>query len=1592
MLSKDQRQELWNKGKMRDAEEAMKRFATGNLSEVLEGKEDIRNLNLGEGTGQQLAGIGTIASFAPGANVAAQGLRVAGGFGQGFGEATKAGGDLADQLESGLLGGAMNLAGEKIMPRPFKTAAGDNLGKRIVKNISNRAIAASPVAAGTTVIDTAYNAARGREINPEDIAQEFLTQELLGSVMGSGRRENAFDGPITRTTDRVSNSRPLNRLESIQDRNLSNALETGKTKKAIYYGEQKHPYSDAIDQVRARGGNEPPKSNDLMVYPDDVQHLYESRIIGDKANPKDVTAALRDATSNPERVVIGNEKYPNNATMGALIPEGGANVAHIGAFNDTYALKSGQKIANGKVVRALENQKSTLDGLAFPSSPDARNSGGSQARFSDLQGASDNIVANRGEKVNTMAEPEVVRTETPSERLQAEAEAKSPVKKEVVEELGNGDRIVEETTPEGVKVTKRENPELDEAIEQARQRQAYENAKNGAGDEFEELRPSRAGEEYRLLEQAYNKETKKLDDAFWALPSKKRDELEEALTNKVFNGDDAWTERYLLNENGKPSSEFSPQNAYKIRAALEEMGVKPEQLGLPAEGQMTLAEVPQKTGIVKNVKAVEANQPVAVLEQEMANNKQGIVKGLKSKDYSTTTMKAMADDPELAAMIKEGRGGADFTKKKAKAIELQKVEAIENVNKLNDADFKARWSDTSRELRGEQSAIEAHYAYQRAQAMGDTELAGNILRQITDGALAEGTSGAGRMLRMAREFAWNKADAPTKQNIIVETVNKTRKKGGMPDLNEVELSQVEALARRGVEADELYKQAYEAGVGAKGDFKNMTVQEAEALVKAADDAKFKAESIYGEVNNELAKFLPKDTLGSRAASWQKTAMLSNPIGRVRDIVQTKGAQSMMSADKVVTNSINRVVNKLTDHKYGLEETMFKGGEYGTGLGLKKAGRNAVGNAHATQLMGGESRITQMTPTNKVQRLVSGSTEIATDLTEGMRTSKAYALADAMNKKAGYKGDELAVKNILDARFNKDIRKASREYSDRASFLQDNAVSDAMQAFANTIDRQWPNSGLGKLLRNQIIPFVQVSGGKIHESLTKRNVIANTAGIFKAAREGNVAGVTENIGRLITNGGLTAAGFALWNLGSITTEDANGDSYDGAYLKVGDQYVPLGVLPAGAGLPLLVGAAIGDEKIRDSLAADIQTVAGTTDTALGKNPLVKAVTEGFDESTGAKLTFGMLGQFIPALTTSVNAVTDTVRQFSGDDTGFNTKVKTIDQETGKEKTDKWATEWNKVLAKIPGVREAFLERSDEKTGKNVLDVLTQGSHANERAKELQAYRNGGTDWYDVVTNDGIPKIKRKDGQTPSYSGDISGLSQDEVNLLSMTKSEVERDAESDKWGTQTLWYQAQTKALNKELEKVQQGYNEGKKSKQDIEAVKEKIEKAEYMTKVSNINDQATKNTELMSLLKDAGVETVYDLDKLYSDGKGKDISLTEWRELASTNPALHQALAIYDNGRTNGGTSKGKNGKNKYYYKGGSGKGKGKGSGKAEKPINNSAINADVADLAMKPRAINVTLYNGNTNAGKGIVKGIKAPQIQTEAKIEQLQRGRVRT
>lgn len=256
-----------------------------------------------------------------------------------------------------------------------------------------------------------------------------------------------------------------------------------------------------------------------------------------------------------------------------------------------------------------------------------------------------------------------------------------------------------------------------------------------------------------------------------------------------------------------------------------------------------------------------------------------------------------------------------------------------------------------------------------------------------------------------------------------------------------------------------------------------------------------------------------------------------------------------------------------------------------------------------------------------------------------------------------------------------------------------------------------------------------------------------------------------------------------------------------------------------------------------------------------------------------------------------------------------------------------------------------------------------------------------EWY-AVNKDG--KIRRDDGVTSAYTGDVRGLNQDQINLLAMTQSEVERDAEGDKWDTQGAYYDAKIAALQTKLAATQEGYNAGSNSKQDIEAIENDIQKTKDLGTISGINHIAKSDAEYGQILSSAGINSVYELGKLY-DSTG----VTAWRKLANSNPALYEALGIYDASRSGAGVS-GKSGdknSNKYYYTGSSSGSKSKKKSSGGSGGSKRQAFPSLPSLSLLYRDTSAPNYSESTNKGKGIVKGITNPNINTTAEVKNLPR-----
>jgi hypothetical protein len=243
------------------------------------------------------------------------------------------------------------------------------------------------------------------------------------------------------------------------------------------------------------------------------------------------------------------------------------------------------------------------------------------------------------------------------------------------------------------------------------------------------------------------------------------------------------------------------------------------------------------------------------------------------------------------------------------------------------------------------------------------------------------------------------------------------------------------------------------------------------------------------------------------------------------------------------------------------------------------------------------------------------------------------------------------------------------------------------------------------------------------------------------------------------------------------------------------------------------------------------------------------------------------------------------------------------------------------------------------GTGIVTGLANGNSAKAESGE----------WYEITEKN---KLKRTDEDSAAYKGKVYGdWDYATKKYLSMTSDEIQKDREKGNWQGVAEYYKAVAYAEN------------------ENDATEKDRAKAEQNYKYASVNQNFGN-----------------DLIKLYNE-----TTLTDWRELAKTEPEVAEQLLAYDNALAAAGVAKKGNGewekageydKNKYYAKKSSGSG---GSGGSKKAAKWSIEAPSILYPTFTPSKREV-----NYNLGKGIVKGITTKKIEP-AKVEALPRARAR-
>jgi hypothetical protein len=671
--------------------------------------------------------------------------------------------------------------------------------------------------------------------------------------------------------------------------------------------------------------------------------------------------------------------------------------------------------------------------------------------------------------------------------------------------------------------------------------------------------------------------------------------------------------------------------------------------------------------------------------------------------------------------------------------------------------------------------------------------AARAIDNILAGSEKEFSSG-GRTVNYAQEF-YDGLKGPAKTSYLIRSIDKVREKAGLPLLRDDEQAMADATAKvqSHVDAEEANKAKIATLQQRLDEIKAESekahaggTQVAPALTKEANvlNTAIKMQDLALSKNTaELGKYYdtvapPQLAKGQQAGDLGRSLMLSSIAGRGNDVATT----AINSGHQLLQNTIEAAAGKFTKSGKNIDtlpspSAIVRGMKYG--LQKSKArfqGNMAAGNATDLLKADGGSGKGQLLSrsdgsllskvTAPIHRVVRSATEIATDLSEGIKESRVQQLSAQQGKQLGLQGENLKAWTAAQtASPTKDAVAAGDRLRDEVNNMQDNKLSDALSSISK---------GLGKIpyvgeqVRNMVLPFTRWTGGAIHNAVTDKNVVANLAQLTKAATKGDQQGMITAASKLAVNGvGSIGAGYTLARAGLLTHQNAQGYNDDGVYLHVGGRYIPAGFL--GFFAPgLIMGSAahdaLADPKNKGSLVKTIADATGKTLAnsyhALGgesltgeNNPVLQAILSPKNNggAGGVAATVGgrFVGQYIPAVTGDINAVLNNgVPGVKGSDALNPTHEAALTKVTrgasgqttksGKPSTakDMTATVENQLLNKLPVASQA-LPRNPGVAANDEFDRLTRGSRDTQAEIKTKADAKTAADIAADYQKRGVP---------------------------------------------------------------------------------------------------------------------------------------------------------------------------------------------------------------------------------------------------------------
>lgn len=616
----------------------------------------------------------------------------------------------------------------------------------------------------------------------------------------------------------------------------------------------------------------------------------------------------------------------------------------------------------------------------------------------------------------------------------------------------------------------------------------------------------------------------------------------------------------------------------------------------------------------------------------------------------------------------------------------------------------------------------------------------------------------GQTINYAKEFYEN-LKGPAKAGYTLRKINQSRDAAGLPTFDKVEeQAAVKANLTKFFSADEELK----AKLASLQDTAITNTETAkgkagtQAISAQGESLQSQIAAVKREISTntaELKRYSDRELLPPKVATQTKignltrSLMLSSPTGRTNDVITTaiKAAHELTVGN--ASALLGKVGNAVTRTPGKYDSTFFspKALIKGTMQGAADSRQRFAGNYNTTDAsqlfkntaaeVGGKGDMVKSTTPGvigAINRKLGAFTEVATDLSKGVETARVQQQASNEAKKLGLAGEDFkSYTSNRTAAPSRDMVEKGKLLHQQVNNMNDNPLSTA---FSNLSNSSTKLPYIGETIKNLTLPFSRWTGGQLWSNLVDNNVAVSFSRAAKAAVKGDTQEALNQSARTAVNTvGMATLGFKLAQSGMIVDKNAEGYNSDGAYVKLGGRYIPLGFF--GSMTPgLLLGyethKTLSDPTKKNNIAQDLAEsyIKSLLDTAEAsgansitgtQNPIFQSAFRNglLTAKTGQTAAGQLVNQNIPAAAGDVNSVLNNGLQVGGkgipayhnpNHEAALTKVEDPNSKSGKAK-DLIPSLVNQTINRVPFASQ-HLPRKVGSPAPDLLDRTTRGDHS------------------------------------------------------------------------------------------------------------------------------------------------------------------------------------------------------------------------------------------------------------------------------------------